>query len=114
MATIGFLLELGVKDKFFPIIKIAHPASGLFRHPRFDNNIEVSFFILDDPSVAGFSGAPVFKLTSVKVGVMASKQGAFEWVGIVHGIFNDPSGGKFAAILPAFYIAKTIDMANTK
>ena len=46
--------------------------------------------------------------------VMASKQGAFEWVGIVHGTFNDPSGRKFAAILPAFYIAKTIDMANIK
>ena len=64
MATIGFPLELGVKDKFSPIFKIAHPVSGLFRQPRFDNNIEASFFILDDPSVAGFSGAPVFELTN--------------------------------------------------
>lgn len=114
LTTIGFPLELGVKDKFSPIVKVTHPASALFRHFRFDKNIEASFFILDDPSVAGFSGAPVFKLPSVNVGVMSSGQGAFECVGIVHGTFNDTTGGKFAAILPAFYISETIDMADTK
>ncbi len=114
LTTVGFPLELGVKGKFSPIVKVAHPASALFRHSRFDNNTEASFFILDDPSVAGFSGAPVFKLSSVKIGVMSSGQGAFNCVGIVHGTFNDPTGGKFAAILPAFYIAETIDMAHTK
>lgn len=114
LTTVGFPLELGVKGKFSPIVKVAHPASALFRHARFDNNIEASFFILDDPSVAGFSGAPVFKLPSVKVGAMSSGQGAFECVGIVHGTFNDPTGGKFAAILPAFYIAETIRMVPVK
>lgn len=114
LTTVGFPLELGVKDKFSPIVKVSHPASALFRHPRFDNNTEASFFILDDPSVAGFSGAPVFKLPRIKIGVMSSGQGAFECVGIVHGTFNDPTGGKFAAILPAFYIVATIDMAKTK
>ena len=49
-------------------MKVAHPASALFRHSRFDNNTETSFFILDDPSVAGFSGAPVFKLPSADLG----------------------------------------------
>lgn len=114
LTTVGFPLELGIKDKFSPIVKVSHSASTLFRHPRFDNNIEASFYILDDPSVSGFSGAPVFNLPTIKVGAMSSGQGAFKCVGIVHGTFNDPTGGKFAAIIPAFYIVELIDMVYKK
>ncbi len=114
LTTVGFPLKLGVKDKFSPIVKVSHSASALFRYPRFDNKVEATFFILDDPSVAGFSGAPVFKLPFVRVGAMSSGQGAFECVGIVHGTFNDPTGGKFAAILPAFYITETISKVSGK
>lgn len=114
LTTLGFPLQLGVRGKFSPIVKVSHPASAFFRHRRFDNGVEATFFILDDPSVAGFSGAPVFRLPSVRIGVMASGQGPFECVGLVHGTFNDPTGGKFAAIVPAKFVAETIALAASK
>ena len=114
LTTVGFPLQLGVTGKFSPIVKVSHPASAFFRYPRFDNKRETTFFILADPSVAGFSGAPVFKLPSVHVGVIASSQGVFECVGMVHGTLNDPTGGKFAAIVPARFVAETVSMAAKK
>lgn len=111
LTTVGFPLKLGIKDKFSPIVKVTHPASSFFRYPRFDNNVESTFFILDDPSVAGFSGAPVFRLPHIRVGGIRSPQGPFQCVGIIHGTFKDKTGGKFAAVIPAFYIAETIRMA---
>lgn len=111
LTTVGFPLKLGTKDKFSPIVKVTHPASSFFRYPRFDNNIEATFFILDDPSVAGFSGAPVFRLPSIRMGGIRSPQGAFQCVGVIHGTFNDKTGGKFAAVIPSSYVAETIRMA---
>lgn len=111
LTTVGFPLQLGVQDKFSPIVTVSHPASGFFRYPRFDNEIEATFFILDDPSVAGFSGAPVFRLPRVRMGGLSSGQGAFECVGLVHGTFNDKTGGKFAAVVPAKFVAETVSRA---
>ncbi|MCH8012024.1 MAG: hypothetical protein IIA61_08780 [Candidatus Marinimicrobia bacterium] len=111
LTTIGFPLSLGLTGMFSPIVKTSHSASGIFRHKRFDNNKETDFYILEDPSVAGFSGALVVKLPSVRVGAMRSSQGTFECVGLVHGTFNDPTGGKFAAIVPGAYIRETILLA---
>jgi len=111
LTTIGFPLNLGIGQKFSPIVKTSRAASGLFRTERGDTKQEANFFILEDPSVAGFSGAPVLKLSKVTIGVMSSGQGAFECVGLVHGTISDDTGGKFAAIVPGKYIRETIELA---
>lgn len=111
LTTVGFPLKLGTREKFSPIVKVSQPASGLFRYPRFDTKMEAIFFILDDPSVAGFSGAPVFRLPRIRVGNISVSQGPFSCVGIVHGTFKDSTGGKFAAIVPSSFVRQALELA---
>lgn len=111
LTTVGFPLELGIQEKFSPIVKVSHPASGLFLYSRFDTKKKAIFFILDDPSVTGFSGAPVFQLPRIKVGNISVSQGPFLCVGLVHGTFTDPTGGKFAAIVPSSFIHEAVELA---
>jgi hypothetical protein len=111
LTTVGFPLKLGVQERFSPIVKGSHPASGFLRHPRGDTKAEAVFFILDDPSVAGFSGAPVFRLPQIHVGSITVSQAPFSCVGLVHGTLSDPTGGKFAAIVPSSFVREAVELA---
>ena len=111
LTTIGFPLDFGLKGKFSPIHRTSRMASGLFRYKRFDRKeIESNFIILDDPSVEGFSGAPVYAQSSNPIGGANFNAGPFFCVGIIHGTVSDNTGGKFAAMTPASYISELIDM----
>ncbi|MFC2104777.1 hypothetical protein ACFLS4_05450 [Bacteroidota bacterium] len=107
----GYPLSLGVGRKISPITKTSKPSSGLIELPRFDNNKPSNFFLLDDPSVSGFSGGPVFELpqeiTSDKKSILVK---IYRIVGLVHGSISDKGGG-FAAIVPSKYIKETIELA---
>jgi len=108
---IGFPLGLGTEKKFSPITSEVKPASGLLELLRFDNNKKCIFFLIDKPSVGGFSGAPVFDLAkpfSDMSGLIITG-GPIKCVGLVHGTISDDTGGKFGAIVPSFYIVKTIN-----
>lgn len=108
---IGFPLGLGTNKKFSPITSEVKPASGLLELPRFDNKKIYIFFLIDKPSVGGFSGAPVFDLAkpySDSKGLIITG-GPIKCVGLVHGTISDETGGKFGAIVPSFYIVKTIN-----
>jgi len=109
LTTVGFPLALGLTGKFSPITKSSKAASNLFQYKRFDKNIETTFLILDDPSVQGFSGAPVYALSEVSLGGIAFGTGRFACIGLVHGTLPDNTGGKFAAIVPAYFIIQTIE-----
>ena len=83
--------------------------------PRFDNNKPSVFFLLDDPSISGFSGSPVFELpTQLVVGTTQTFVNAYRLMGLVHGSIGDKTGGGFAAIVPSKYIVETIKMALQK
>lgn len=114
LTVIGFPLALGLKGKFSPIFKSSKLASGLLRLPRGDNKIEATFFILDDPSTAGFSGAPVYAQSQIRTGMMGYSAGPFACVGLVHGTLKDNTGGKFAAIVPSYFITQTIEQYEKK
>jgi hypothetical protein len=114
LTTVGFPLALGLSGKFSPITKSSKAASNLFRYKRSDKNIETTFLILDDPSVQGFSGAPVYALSEVSLGGVAFGTGRFACIGLVHGTLADNTGGKFAAIVPAYFIIQTIERFETK
>ncbi|MGA2624483.1 MAG: hypothetical protein ABSF91_11560 [Bacteroidota bacterium] len=109
VTTIGFPLDLGYGKSFSPISKISRPSSGLIELPRFDNNKIATFYLLDDPSISGFSGSPVFELpTNLIVGDQEMFVTAYRLMGLVHGSISDKTGGGFAAIVPAKYIIETI------
>lgn len=114
LTTVGFPLALGGSGKFSPITKSSKAASSLFRYGRADKKIESTFLILDDPSVQGFSGAPVYALSEVSLGGVAFGTGPFACIGIVHGTLADNTGGKFAAIVPAYYVIQTKEKFETK
>lgn len=62
LTVLGFPLGLGLQGKFSPISKESKAASGLVSFPRADTKVDNDFFLLDSPSIGGFSGAPVFIL----------------------------------------------------
>jgi hypothetical protein len=120
LTTLGFPLALGSVGHFSPITRESKPSSGLITLPRFDTKKPATFFLLSDPSIAGFSGAPLL-LTSapyaLPTGAMVFPEtgGAagtpIRCVGIVHGTINDKTGGGMAAVTPSIYILETIDKA---
>jgi len=119
LVVMGFPLALGTKDRFSPITVESKSASGLLKLNRFDTNTEASFFVLDKPSIGGFSGAPVFlmpwpysdgpRLTLPNVGSPAANP---KCVGLVHGTKGDNTGGKLAVIVPSYCIVELINQID--
>jgi hypothetical protein len=109
VTIIGFPMGLGFEKHFSPISKISKPSSGLLELHRFDNNKLTDFFLLDDPSIKGFSGAPVLELpTQLVYGKESVHIYTIELMGLVHGSISEENGGGFAAITPSKYIIETI------
>lgn len=110
--VMGFPLELGTTGRFSPITSDAKPASGLLRIPRFDTKKDATFFVIDKPSIGGFSGAPVYlspgPFSSGGALVFQKASAPARVVGLVHGTISDNTGGKLAAIVPAKFIRDTI------
>jgi hypothetical protein len=117
LTVIGFPLGLGVVftgpgGKISPITRESKAASGLLTLPRADTKKPTEFFVLDSPSVGGFSGAPVFILPSAfsqGAGIVFSAATLF--VGLVHGTASDDTGGKFALVVPSAFVTQTLERA---
>jgi len=103
LTVLGFPLALGTEGKFSAISRETKPASGLLTVLRADTHKPAVFFITQDPSIGGFSGAPVFDtmLPTVSSGTLMLESGELQLVGIVHGTLSDNTGGKLGAITPA-------------
>jgi hypothetical protein len=108
----GFPLRLGVNNRISPITKTLKPASGIIDITRSDNNKLAPFFLLDDPSVSGFSGGPVFELPQSfpddKKFIVFIR--VHRLVGLVHGTISKDFGG-FTAIVPGNQIKETLELA---
>jgi Trypsin-like peptidase domain len=116
LVVLGFPWGLGVHEHFSPISKESKAASGLISFPRFDTHELATFFLLDSPSIGGFSGAPVFApptpYASSTAGMVFPATGnPTICVGLVHGTISDDTGGKMAAITPSIYVLETIGNA---
>ena len=116
LVVMGFPLALGTVGRFSPITSEAKTASGLLRLNRFDNKKEATFFVLDKPSIGGFSGAPVYLMPGAyfngAVMVMPSISTPAKCIGLVHGTLSDNTGGKLAAVVPAAFIVQTIKLVE--
>jgi hypothetical protein len=105
--VLGFPLALGTTSGFSPLARESKAASG------FMTNDTGAFFILQNPSVQGFSGAPLFEASFVKItpgGLAVGGGGQFTCMGIMTATLRDDTGGKMARIVPAFYIRELIEM----
>lgn len=110
LTVLGFPLELGTEGSFSPLSRETKASSGLLVMNRGDTKTPATFFITQDPSIGGFSGAPVFDL-----GLPYSENGTFTLqpsniriLGLVHGTLSDNTGGKLGAVVPAAYICELL------
>lgn len=109
LTTIGFPNGLGAVGHFSPLTFRSYVSSGLITLPRFDNGINCDFFVLENPGMGGYSGGPIFDLSVYRYGAMqCTGKGTF-LRGIMHGTISDKTGGKLAAVTPAFYAKELID-----
>lgn len=109
LTSVGFPLGLGVEGYFSPLTFTSRASSGLLTLRRADTNQPCTFFILENPSIGGYSGCPVFDLAIRKMGAMTSIEGETRCHGIMHGTISDETGGKLAAVTPAYYLLDLIE-----
>ena len=110
LTCIGFPGGLGTDGKFSPFTFRSYASSGFFTFPRSDTNQECIFFCLENPSVGGYSGGPVFDLGYSTNGVLEIKKDKTLCHGIMHGTMSDNTGGKIAMVTPAFYLKDIIEI----
>ena len=104
LTAVGFPHGLGAIGHFSPFTFRSHASSSLITLPRFDTNAPCDFFALEDPSIGGYSGGPVFDLGYILVGAMQSVTGPTICHGIIHGTISDGTGGAIAAVTPCSYV----------
>ncbi len=104
LTAVGFPHGLGALGRFSPFTFRSHASSSLVTLARADTGQPCDFFTLENPSVGGYSGGPVFDLGYVIVGSMTTSTGPTICHGIMHGTISDETGGKIAAVTPCSYV----------
>lgn len=108
LTSVGFPRGLGIDGKFSPLTFRSYASSALVTFPRFDTNTLSDFFCLENPSVGGYSGCPVFDLGYMVVGAMTTTKEKTICYGIMHGTMGDNTGGKLAVVTPTYYLKDII------
>ncbi len=108
LTAVGFPHGLGAVGRFSPFTFRSHASSSLITLNRFDTQTPSDFFTLENPSVGGYSGGPVFDLGYIIVGAMTTNTGPTTCHGIMHGTISDNTGGKIAAVTPCSYVSSLI------
>lgn len=108
LTTVGFPRGLGTEGAFSPFTFRSYASSGFVTLPRADNGVLSEFFCLENPSVGGYSGGPVFDLGYSTNGVIQMTKETTCCHGIMHGTIIDTTGGKIAMVTPAFYLKDLI------
>jgi hypothetical protein len=111
LTVFGFPLALGITGEFSPISRETRPASGLITTNRGDTKTPAVFFVTQDPSIGGFSGAPVFDTGlpySTSDAAIQIDGRPIQIVGVAHGTVPDDTGGKLGLITPAHLLAELL------
>lgn len=110
LTSIGFPLGLGTEGYFSPLTFTSRASSSFLTMPRADNKQLSTFFILENPSIGGYSGCPVFDLAIQKMGgITTTASHGTRCHGIMHGTISDNTGGKLAAVTPSFHLFDLIE-----
>lgn len=105
----GYPLDIALSPNIVPVSKICRTSTDIVIRPRFDQKKKnAPFFFLDDPSIGGFSGGPVYEIPQL-TGFMTYEPEYYKLRGLVHGTIGGAGG--FAAIVPAKHILETVEMA---
>lgn len=104
LTAMGFPNGLGVNGKFNPLTFRSYASSSIITFNRFDTGTKSEFFCLENPSVGGYSGGPVFDLGYIIVGSIYTSNDKTICYGFIHGTLNDTTGGKLAVVTPAYYL----------
>jgi hypothetical protein len=113
LTVMGYPLGLGATGFVSPLSLETRAASGFITLERFDNKKLATFIILQDPSIGGLSGGPVFDTgKSYFEGRAMAVRSGVSLVGIVHGVISDNTGGKLAAVVPATEITKLLESSG--
>ena len=108
LTAIGFPKGLGTEGLFSPFTFRSYASSGFVTLPRADTKKNSTFFCLENPSVGGYSGCPVFDLGYETNGTLTVTRDQTWCHGIMHGTMSDNTGGKIAMVTPAFYLKDLI------
>ena len=108
LTAIGFPNGLGVGAAFSPLSFRSFASSSFVTLPRADTKTPSDFFCLENPSVGGYSGCPVFDLGYETNGIMTVTRKKTWCHGFMHGTMSDETGGKIAIVTPAFYLKDII------
>lgn len=109
LTSIGFPSGMGVDGLFSPFTFRSYAASGFVTLLRSDTETPSDFFCLENPSMGGYSGCPIFDLGYETNGVATISRGKTICHGIMHGTIYDETGGKIAMVTPAFYLKDIIE-----
>lgn len=104
LTSVGFPLGLGAIQYFSPLTFESKASSGLLTLDRADTRTPSNFFVLQNPSIGGYSGCPVFDLSIVTIGAMTTTGSGTKCYGIMHGTVSDVTGGKLALVTPSHYL----------
>lgn len=113
LTVMGYPKGLGVMGQVSPLSLESKAASGFITMPRFDTGNPARFILLQDPSIGGLSGGPVFDTGKSYFGdgrQLVTREGV-SLVGIIHGAIGD-ANGTLAAVVPADEVAKMIDQVG--
>jgi hypothetical protein len=108
LTVLGFPLGLGASGHFSPLSFRTFAASSLIALNRADTNTLCDFFVLENPSIGGYSGGAVFDLGYMITGLMTQKKEKTLCHGFMHGTLSDGTGGKLAVVTPASYLDEWI------
>ena len=113
LTVIGFPLRLGTKGAFSPISRETKAASGLLQISMSPGSPPATVFVTQDPSVGGFSGAPIIdtgKSYPTESGGIQFRQGVFKVYGMSIGTISDDTGGKLGVVVPSHFILEAMRM----
>lgn len=108
LTVVGFPLGLGTEGYFSPLTLQTKASSGLLQLDRFDTGKPATFFICENPSIGGYSGAPCFDVSIYVLGAMTTTGSGTKCYGLMHGTLSDQTGGKLAAIVPSSFVVELI------
>lgn len=108
LTCVGFPHGLGTDGMFSPFTFRSYASSGFVTLARADTGTNCVFFCLENPSVGGYSGCPVFDLGYSFNGVMAMSKEQTWCHGFMHGTMSDNTGGKIAMVTPSYYLSDII------
>lgn len=111
LTVLGFPLAFGVEGEFSPISRDTRPASAFLTTARADTKRPAVFFVTQDPSVGGFSGAPVFDTGlpySTAEDAIRIDGRPMQIVGVAHGTASDNTGGKLGLITPGHLLLELL------